>query len=107
MVANISILKRSKRLAFRTTGIIKKSIDKGFSIQKTTKLLDIEFGFRDRQGKTTRKTLKLLKTGRLTRTNGHIYQTYRIARTESMRMASIQSNKKFTDLIKRKEFKDY
>lgn len=101
-----SILKRSRRLALRTTKIIKNSIDKGFSIQKTTKLLDIEFGFRDRQGKTTMKTLKLLKEGKLTRTNGHIYQTYRIARTESMRMASIQSNDRFKNLIKRKDFKD-
>ena len=101
-----SILKRSQRLAFRTTGIIKNSIDKGLSISKTTRLLDIEFGFRDRDGKTTRKALKLLKKGKLTRTNGHFYQTYRIARTESMRMASIQSNKRFENLIKRKGFKD-
>lgn len=96
-----SILKRSKNLALRTTKIIENSLRKGFSIQKTTKLLDIEFGFRDRQGKTTIKTLRLLKEGKLTRTNGHIYRTYRIARTESMRMASIQSNQRFDELRKK------
>ncbi|PNX49885.1 MAG: hypothetical protein BV457_00160 [Thermoplasmata archaeon M9B1D] len=98
ILSNKSILKRSKNLALRTTKIIENSLDKGFSIEKTTKLLDIEFGFRDRHGKITRKTLNLLKEGKLTRTNGHIYRTYRIARTESMRMASLQQYKRFEEL---------
>lgn len=87
-----SILKRNKKLANRVTKIIKQSVDKGRSIDLTTRLLDIEFGFRNRQGKTTKKALKAIKEGRLAHTNGHIYQTYRIARTESMRMVSIASN---------------
>lgn len=98
ILSNKSILRRSKNLALRTTKIIENSLDKGYSIEKTTRLLDIEFGFRDRQGKTTRKTLKLLREGKLTRTNGHFYRTYRIARTEAMRMASLQQYKRFEEL---------
>ena len=84
-----SVLRRNKVLAGRVTGIIKESVDKGRSITKTTAILEQEFGLRDKSGK---RNLQKLKTGKFTTTNGHFYQVYRIARTESMRMLSIQSN---------------
>lgn len=87
-----SYLKRNKILAKRVTKIISKGFDAGNSISAIQKNIDIELGFRDKQGKITSKSLKLIKQGKFSHTNGHIYQTYRIARTEAMRMASIQAN---------------
>ena len=83
---------RSKKMAKEITTLIEQSNKKGYSVEKTTKLLDIKFGYRNKDGKINRKALKLLKAGRISHTNGHFYTTYRIARTESMRMSSISNN---------------
>lgn len=97
-----SVLSRNKKLAKRVTKIIKVSQNKGRSIQKTTELLEVEFGFRHRNGKQlTTRAKELLRKGLFSTTNGHFYMAYRIARTESMRMASIQSNDIYDDVIKR------
>lgn len=89
-----SILRRNKALARRVTNIIADNLDKTLkkSIAETTKLVEIELGFRDKRGLMTKKTLDLLKSGRFTHTNGNFYVAYRISRTEQLRMASIQAN---------------
>jgi len=87
-----SILRRNKEAAERVSLIIKKELDRGSSIPAIQKKVDIELGLRDKQGNTNAKQLKLLKEGKFAHANGHFYQTYRIARTESMRMAAIQTH---------------
>lgn len=96
-----SILNRSKRLANRVADIIKDSHASGYSIKRTTQLIEIELGLRDKKGKKlTPRAKQLLKSGKFSRSNGHFYDFYRIARTETMRMASIQANNQFKELIK-------
>lgn len=87
-----SILRRNKVLAGRVTKIIDDNVKIGKSIQDTTKKIEIELGFRDRTGRTSRSALKLLKEGRFAHSNGHFYKAYRIARTESIRMGDIAAN---------------
>ena len=89
---------RSKKMAKRVSAIIANAVEKGYGVDKTSRLLDTEFGFRDKRGKINDLTLKQLKSGRITRTNGHFAQTYRIARTESMRMSSIAGYQTFDEL---------
>ena len=93
-----SVLKRNKILSDRVTKIIADGFDKGESISKIQRKLDIEFGFRDELGRITDKSKALIKSGKFSHKNGHIYQTYRIARTETMRMAAIQANRIFDEL---------
>lgn len=89
-----SILRRNKVLAGRVTNVIKNSLSSELkkSISETTKNVEIELGFRTKDGRMTQEVLQLLKAGKLSPTNGHFYQAYRIARTEQLRMASIQAN---------------
>ena len=89
-----SVLRRDKILARRVSTIIADNLDKGLkrSIQETTKLVEIELGFRDKKGRMTLETLNALKSGKFSQTNGHFYRAYRISRTEQLRMASIQAN---------------
>lgn len=86
-----NIYKRDTILSKRVTDIIKKGFEQGLSIQTVQKKLDVEFGFRDSKGGITSKSKELIKKGKFSHRNGHIYQTYRIARTETMRMASIRN----------------
>lgn len=98
ILAEKSILKRSKNLAERTTKIIANGFDKGDSIQKIQTKIDIELGFRNADGVITQKAQALLKEGKFAHANGVIYQNYRIARTEVHRMASIQQYEVFDSL---------
>ena len=93
-----SILRRSKVLAERVTKIISNGFDKGLSISQVQEKIDIELGFRDKDGIITAKSRQLIKQGKFAHTNGVIYQNYRIARTEIHRMASIQQYDVFEDL---------
>lgn len=93
-----SILMRNKILAARVTGIIEEGVANGNSIQKIQRALDIEFGYRDGAGRLTEKGLNLIKQGKFAHKNGHIYETYRIARTEAMRMRHIQQYEIFDSL---------
>lgn len=93
-----SILKRNKILAERVTTIISNGVEQGSSIAAIQRKLDIEFGFRNAQGQITDKAKALIKEGKFTHRNGHIYQTYRIARTEAMRMASIRTRELFDNI---------
>lgn len=98
ILAEKSILKRSKILSERVTKIIANGFDKGSSIQKIQTKIDIELGFRDAQGVVTQKAINLIKQGKFAHTNGVIYQNYRIARTEVHRMASIQQYEVYDSL---------
>lgn len=89
---------RTKKQAKQVTNIIRDSVNKGRSISKTRKLLDIQFGFRDKNGKLTKNTLEKIAEGTLSFKNGHIYESYRVSRTESMRMLNIQNNEVFDEI---------
>lgn len=93
-----SILMRNKILSARVTGIIEKGVANGNSIQRIQRALDIEFGYRNSAGVLTEKGLNLIKQGKFAHKNGHIYETYRIARTEAMRMRHIQQYEIFDSL---------
>ena len=58
-------------------------------------------GFRDAQGKITDKSKALIEAGKFTHRNGSIYETYRIARTEVMRMNAFAKYDQFEELRKR------
>lgn len=93
-----SVLKRSAILANRVTKIISDGIQSSSSISAIQRKIDIELGFRDKQGIITNKSKELIYSGRFSHKNGHIYQTYRIARTEAMRMASIRTKEIFDNV---------
>lgn len=86
-----SVLRRNKKYARK----VSQSISDGFKANKTVteiqKDLDIIYGFRDRQGRTTRSALAGLKQGKFSHSSGIFYDTYRIARTESARASSVQA----------------
>lgn len=86
-----SILKRSRIMADQVTQAIADSFANGSSIQAVQKKIDIIMGFRNARGQITQKAKDLIIQGKFSHRNGHIYQTYRIARTETMRMASIRT----------------
>lgn len=95
-----SILNRSRGMAKQVSDVVRESQKAGLSIRNTTKRVEIQLGLRSRDGKRlTTNAKRLLRTGKFSHTNGHFYDFYRIARTETMRMASIQSNNQFKDLI--------
>lgn len=95
-----SILNRSKGMARQVSEVLRDSQKAGLSIRNTTKKVEIQLGLRAQDGKRlTTKAKRLLRSGRFTHSNGHFYDFYRIARTETMRMASIQSNNQFKDLV--------
>lgn len=91
ILAEKSILKRSRIMADQVTQAIADSFANGSSIQAVQKKIDIIMGFRNAQGQITQKAKDLIIQGKFSHRNGHIYQTYRIARTETMRMASIRT----------------
>ncbi len=91
-----SILKRSKIMAKQVTSAIAESLEQGATIQATQKKIDIIMGFRNAQGQINEKAKALILQGKFCHRNGHIYQTYRIARTETMRMASLRTHEIFS-----------
>lgn len=98
VLSNKSVYIKSKKLAKQVTSIIANGFDKGTSIQGIQRKLDIKFGFRDAEGRITEKARALIKSGKFAHTNGAIYDSYRIARTEVMRMADIQANEVYQAL---------
>lgn len=91
MLQKSAIAKRTEILAKRVTTIVAKGYDSGHSIKEIQAKLDIELGFRDKSGVLNEKGIDLIKQGKFSHMNGHIYENYRIARTETMRMANIQT----------------
>lgn len=90
ILAEKSILKRSKKMANQVTQAIADSFAGESSIQAVQKKIDIIMGFRNKDGRINDKAKQLIIQGKFSHRNGHIYQTYRIARTETMRMAHIR-----------------
>ncbi len=95
ILAEKSVLKRSKIMAQQVTSTIAKSFEKGSSIQEVQKKIDVIMGFRNKYGQINDKAKKLIIEGKFSHRNGHIYETYRIARTETMRMASLRTHEVF------------
>ncbi len=93
-----AILIRSQDWADRITKIIAEGYDKGYPITKINKMVDIELGFKDIEGKLTPKGLEQLKKGQKVVKNGQLYRTARMVRTESQRMARIQTFEVFKAL---------
>ena len=83
-----SVSVRSKKAADAITKIIADGRNEGLAIADVQKKIDIVMGFRDAQGRLTNKSKALIEAGKFTHRNGSIYETYRIARTEIMRMNS-------------------
>lgn len=85
-----SVLKRSRIMANQVTQAIADSFANGSSIQAVQRKIDIIMGFRNKDGRINEKAKALIAQGKFSHKNGHIYETYRIARTETMRMAHIR-----------------
>ncbi len=90
ILAEKSILKRSTKMANQVTQAIADSFATGSSIQAVQRKIDIIMGFRNIDGRINERAKALIVQGKFSHRNGHIYQTYRIARTETMRMAHIR-----------------
>ena len=90
ILAEKSILKRSRKMANQVTQVIADSFATGSSIQAVQRKIDIIMGFRNKDGRINERAKALIEQGKFSHRNGHIYQTYRIARTETMRMAHIR-----------------
>ena len=90
ILAEKSILKRCTKMANQVTQAIADSFAGESSIQAVQKKIDIIMGFRNKDGRINDKAKQLIIQGKFSHRNGHIYQTYRIARTETMRMAHIR-----------------
>ena len=90
ILAEKSILKRSRKMANQVTQAIADSFATGSSIQAVQRKIDIIMGFRNIDGRINERAKALIVQGKFSHRNGHIYQTYRIARTETMRMAHIR-----------------
>lgn len=90
ILAEKSILKRSRKMANQVTQAIADSFATGSSIQAVQRKIDIIMGFRNIDGRINERAKALIIEGKFSHRNGHIYQTYRIARTETMRMAHIR-----------------
>lgn len=86
-----SVLRRNKKYARKVSVAVTQGFKDKLSIQEIQKELDIIYGFRDEQGRTTRSALKGLKEGRFSHSNGIFYDTYRISRTETARAAAVES----------------
>ena len=93
-----SVSVRSQKAADAITKIIADGRNEGLAIQTIAKKVDIVMGFRDAQGRLTDKSMKLIEAGKFTNRNGSIYETYRIARTEVMRMNALAKYEQFKDL---------
>lgn len=104
ILSSKSILKRSRVLSKRVVDILKDSADK--TIAETTKLIEIELGYRNANGVLNKPILEAIKKGKMSFTNGHIYQAYRIARTEMMRISHFKNYEVYDQLdIKNKRLK--
>ena len=90
ILAEKSILKRCTKMANQVTQAIADSFATGSSIQAVQQKIDIIMGFRNIDGRINERAKALIVQGKFSHRNGHIYQTYRIARTETMRMAHIR-----------------
>ena len=90
ILAEKSILKRCTKMANQVTQAIADSFATGSSIQAVHRKIDIIMGFRNIDGRINERAKDLIVQGKFSHRNGHIYQTYRIARTETMRMAHIR-----------------
>lgn len=99
-----SISVRSQKAADTITKIIADGRNDGLAIKDIQKKIDTVMGFRDAQGRLTDKSKKLIESGKFAHRNGSIYETYRIARTEVMRMNAFAKYDQFLDL--RKQYGD-
>lgn len=99
-----SVSVRSQTAADAITKIIADGRNEGLAIPDIQKKIDVVMGFRDAQGRITDKSKALIEAGKFTHRNGSIYETYRIARTEVMRMNAFAKYDDFLDL--RKRYKD-
>lgn len=93
-----SVSVRSQKAADAITQIIADGRNEGLAIPDIQKKIDIIMGFRDAQGRITDKSKKLIEAGKFTHRNGSIYETYRIARTETMRMNAFAKRDIFESL---------
>ena len=90
ILAGKSILKRCTKMANQVTQTIAASFSNDSSIEAVQRKIDIIMGFRNKDGRINDKAKQLIIEGKFSHRNGHIYNTYRIARTETMRMAHIR-----------------
>lgn len=93
-----SVSVRSQKAADSITKIIADGRNEGLAINDIQKKIDVVMGFRDAQGRLTDKSKKLIEAGKFTHRNGSIYETYRIARTETMRMNAFAKRDMFENL---------
>ena len=93
-----SVSVRSQKAADTITKIIADGRNDGLAIQDIQKKIDTVMGFRDAQGRLTDKSKKLIESGKFSHRNGSIYETYRIARTETMRMNAFAKYEQFLEL---------
>lgn len=96
-----SVSVRSQKAADAITKIIADGRNYGLAIKDIQKKVDIVMGFRDAQGRLTDKSKKLIESGKFAHRNGSIYETYRIARTEVMRMNAFAKYDQFDELRQR------
>ena len=95
-----SVSVRSQKAADAITKIIADGRNEGLALPDIQKRIDTFMGFRDAQGRLTDKSKKLIESGKFSHRNGSIYETYRIARTETMRMNAFAKYDDFLDLRK-------
>lgn len=93
-----SISVRSQKAADTITKIIADGRNDGLAIKDIQKKIDTVMGFRDTQGRLTDKSKKLIESGKFSHRNGSIYETYRIACTEVMRMNAFAKYEEFLEL---------
>lgn len=93
-----SVSVRSQKAADAITKIIADGRNDGLAIKDIQKKIDIVMGFRDAQGRYTDKSKALIEAGKFTHRNGSIYETYRIARTEVMRMNAFAKFDMFNEM---------
>jgi len=93
-----SVSVRSQKAADTITKIIADGRNDGLAIKDIQKKIDIVMGFRDAQGRYTDKSKALIEAGKFTHRNGSIYETYRIARTEVMRMNAFAKYDMFNEM---------
>lgn len=96
-----SVSVRSQKAADAITKIIADGRNEGLAIPDIQKKIDVVMGFRDAQGRITDKSKALIEAGKFTHRNGSIYETYRIARTEVMRMNSFAKYDMFNEMKSR------
>lgn len=96
-----SVSVRSQKAANAITKIIADGRNEGLAIKDIQKKIDTVMGFRDAQGRLTDKSKKLIESGKFAHKNGSIYETYRIARTETMRMNAFAKYDEFLELRKK------